>query len=983
MGPIWISLISLLLLSLIGWLGLATIKKSMKKQVGNQLQSTLNANVKSLKIWIEQERSNIDSWVSNDPVKQNILSLIDKTSKRKLSKENLLSSQELHNLRNILGPVCRRHGYVGFVAFDTAGRQIAALLDDPVGENSLVKESDFIQRSLTGETLVSLPFPGETALPSLQGEWKTGQPTMFVSAPVRNDQGGVVGALAFRVRPEIEFMQILEVSRTGHTDETYIFDGEGLMLSDSRFNDRLREMAIIPDRPDSRAILNVHIRNPAKSSSSAKNNTTSGDNPPPLTRMAASAVRGETGTDVHGYSNYCGVPVAGAWTWLPEYNMGIATEMDVKEAFAALIWFKNIFSILFALLVLSAAISLALHARKLRLDQQRQKAEKDLQESETRYREIYHQLSSVVLGTSSATGNEFFQSLVYHIASAFQVQSACIALLTGENNEKGRTLSIWVKDHFIDNFEYSLAGTPCEEVIKRGETYFHPEKIQPSFPEDHYLVAMGIECYLGTPIFNSSGARTGILAVMDNKPRQDLARAQSLLSVFAARAEAEIERQKAEKMLKAAHDTLELQVAQRTTELKTANSELEKEIAERKRIEKNLQIFNDLLNSIRHAQSQYIMETNQSALFSELLGNILSLTQSQFGFIGEILYTPDQKPFLKTHTLTNIGWNDETREIYDKHAITGLEFHRLDTLFGAVITSGKPVLSNHPLTDPRSGGLPPGHPPLHSFLGLPFFNEDTLMGMVGIANREGGYDESFIEYLQPFLTTCSNLIFACNSDKKRREAEDQTKKSLQEKEVLLKELNHRTKNNLQIVSSLLKLQLSDARNKRYDELLWDTHNRIQSMALIHDKIFNSKDLRHINAQDYIFSLTSDLIKSYGKDPKKIVLQVHINNVNLCVRTCSYCGLIINELVSNSLKHAFPRNLPGEIVLRMRRIEDNHLELIVKDNGVGIPEYLDLNNPQTLGLQLVTTLAKDQLEGTLEMSRNYGTEFKIAFPETLT
>ncbi|MEB3174310.1 MAG: ATP-binding protein, partial [Cyanobacteriota bacterium] len=130
-------------------------------------------------------------------------------------------------------------------------------------------------------------------------------------------------------------------------------------------------------------------------------------------------------------------------------------------------------------------------------------------------------------------------------------------------------------------------------------------------------------------------------------------------------------------------------------------------------------------------------------------------------------------PYLKTHSITNIAWDEITQKFYEENYEKGMEFTNMDTLFGAVILTGKPVIANNPQTDPRRGGIPEGHPPLNAFLGLPFFQGDTLLGMVGIANRPGGYDQAILDYLQPFLVTCSNLIEGYRIERRRRETQTQ------------------------------------------------------------------------------------------------------------------------------------------------------------------------------------------------------------------
>ena len=164
-----------------------------------------------------------------------------------------------------------------------------------------------------------------------------------------------------------------------------------------------------------------------------------------------------------------------------------------------------------------------------------------------------------------------------------------------------------------------------------------------------------------------------------------------------------------------------------------------------------------LLETMQQAQSQFILTNDPSETFDRLLENLLSITQSEYGFIGEVLLTPEGKPYLKTQAITNIAWNQETRDLYERLA-PNLEFFNLNTLFGKVITTGQPVVANDPMNDPRRGGLPKGHPPMHAFLGLPFYRGDRLVGMVGIANRPEGYDAQLINYLQPLLATCG-IIF--------------------------------------------------------------------------------------------------------------------------------------------------------------------------------------------------------------------------------
>jgi len=203
--------------------------------------------------------------------------------------------------------------------------------------------------------------------------------------------------------------------------------------------------------------------------------------------------------------------------------------------------------------------------------------------------------------------------------------------------------------------------------------------------------------------------------------------------------------------------------------------------------EERLLQSNTLLKTISRAQSQFISDINEQVLFEGLLKDLLLLTGSEYGYIGEMFYDTEGNPYLKSHAITNIAWNDETRALYEKYA-PHLEFRNLNSLFGEVMTTRKHVISNNPATDPRRCGLPEGHPPLNAFLGLPFYSGKNLIGMVGIANRQNGYDEGLVEYLQPFLSTCSNIITAYRVKKQAKLAEEERLSVQQRYEELVNNL---------------------------------------------------------------------------------------------------------------------------------------------------------------------------------------------------
>ena len=168
-------------------------------------------------------------------------------------------------------------------------------------------------------------------------------------------------------------------------------------------------------------------------------------------------------------------------------------------------------------------------------------------------------------------------------------------------------------------------------------------------------------------------------------------------------------------------------------------AELEELVGRHGHTEAELQKKNALLQAVIHAQSKFIVDDDPRELFDGLLHDLLDLTSSEYGFIGEVLYNEAKLPYLKTYAITNIAWNEETRNFYEENVPQGLEFHNLETLFGYALKTEETVISNDPAQDPRSGGLPKGHPPLNAFLGMPLLSGKNMVGMVGIANRPGGY----------------------------------------------------------------------------------------------------------------------------------------------------------------------------------------------------------------------------------------------------
>jgi PAS domain S-box-containing protein len=225
------------------------------------------------------------------------------------------------------------------------------------------------------------------------------------------------------------------------------------------------------------------------------------------------------------------------------------------------------------------------------------------------------------------------------------------------------------------------------------------------------------------------------------------------------------------------------------------------------------------------------------------------------------------------------------------------------------------------------------------------------------------------------------IIFTGRDITHHKETEMKIQKSLDEKEIMLREIHHRVKNNLQVISSLLNLQSRYIKDPDSVEVFKESQNRVKSMAMIHEKLYQSPDLAYIDFSEYINSLIKSLFSSYLVNPDSIRALIEINDIYLDVNTAIPLGLIVNEIISNSIKHAFPQQQSGEIKIKMF-IENGSNILEISDNGIGIPDDFNIENTSTLGMQLINSL-KSQINSQLEVFNQGGTYFKIVFDSSTT
>jgi two-component system, sensor histidine kinase and response regulator len=430
----------------IGWIGLSAIDRMSTTSLQSRLNSEVDTCVLALETWLDDQRRVAQSWAADSDLRADIVAFMNSPLNENWNKDSIVTSDELRKLRTRLGPVCDVHGYVGFVVIDRSGRQVAALLDEALGITLQEAPLETIQRSWQGDPVITLPFMSSIALPDENGILQTQQTTMLVAAPVLDSSGQAVAALAFRLRTSNQFARALETARPGESAETYAFNKDGLLLSDSRFNDQLRKLGLISNAPNSRAILELELRDPG-------GDMLRGFRPTapraqwPLTRMAANAVQGKSDVYTSGYRDYRGTMVVGAWRWIPKYEFGVAREIDYAEAYQPLVAIRNIFLSWLGLFAGALVISILLHRRRQQAEQSRIRTQAAYSNLTNRFQVVLDSATQVsIIATDSSGMITVFNSgaermLQYRADEMVGVQSPAVIHLESEVREHGEQLS--------------------------------------------------------------------------------------------------------------------------------------------------------------------------------------------------------------------------------------------------------------------------------------------------------------------------------------------------------------------------------------------------------------------------------------------------------------------------------------------------------------------------------------------------------------
>ncbi|MEO8270397.1 MAG: serine/threonine protein kinase, partial [Aureliella sp.] len=354
---IWIwPIVAVVLLSTIGYFVQSAINSTIKENVRDGLLSIVNIETEMLEKWFTVQGATVESLANDATVRETVYMLLGKSSAAVPSTQEKMTEAQ-HHLTDAIAPVLAAHQFAGFILIDESHTVVASSHAALVGQQEISDYETFTERALNGETFVSPPFPSVVMMKDSDGHSRMGVPTMYACAPVRNPSFQVIAVLALQIRPEREFTQILQLGQVGSSGESFAFNAEGMMISNSRSDEELILLGLLPDQPASRSMLQVMIRDPG-------GDMTKGFRPTvrrsqlPLTTMAADALAAKDITsakfNVEGYRDYRGVPVIGAWRWMPKYQIGVATELSRAKAFRPLVILQRTFLLIYSLLVLSA-----------------------------------------------------------------------------------------------------------------------------------------------------------------------------------------------------------------------------------------------------------------------------------------------------------------------------------------------------------------------------------------------------------------------------------------------------------------------------------------------------------------------------------------------------------------------------------------------------------------------------------------------------
>lgn len=357
---------------------------------------------------------------------------------------------------------------------------------------------------------------------------------------------------------------------------------------------------------------------------------------------------------------------------------------------------------------------------------------------------------------------------------------------------------------------------------------------------------------------------------------------------------------------------------------------------------------------------QHSSETIQGFL-DYALEQAISLSGSKIGYIYH--YSEERKEFI-----LNTWSKDVLPACSVVNPSTCYSLEKTGIWGEAVRQRRAIIINNFESPNPLKKGMPEGHVPLKKFLTIPVFKEQTIVGVVGLANKETDYTESDMLQISLLMEAVWKVV-----DQKK--AEEKVKSLLAEKELILKEVHHRIKNNMLTLTSLFALQASNLENPTVIAALEDPSRRVESMMMLYSKMYQTTNFTAISVAEYLPELINEIVSNFCISAT-IKVDLNIEDFILDVNKMQPLGIIINELITNSMKYAFDEKTTGELYVSVTT-KDNRVFLVVEDNGCGIPESINFENSTGFGLILVKGLTK-QLNGTIQLERGNGCRFVMEF-----
>ncbi len=397
----------------------------------------------------------------------------------------------------------------------------------------------------------------------------------------------------------------------------------------------------------------------------------------------------------------------------------------------------------------------------------------------------------------------------------------------------------------------------------------------------------------------------------------------------------------------------------------------ERDITERKKAEENIKHLIRILFAIRNVNQLIIKERDRDGL----LKRICDILTEEKGYFNAWIALLDTSGKLVTAVEAGFGKDFlPVMELMKKGTITDCGQNALKQSDIIITKNPHAACENCPLSNKYTGrGVMTRRLECHG----------KIYGIMSVSiSTVFLKDNQEINLFKEVTSDIAYALHGIETEEKRKRGQEQIKKDLKEKEILLRELYHRTKNNMQVICSILKLQASRMEDQRVNKLFKKIETTIYSMALVHQKLLKSKDLSHLNLKDYFDSLLVLFEQSYIEPNKDISFHTDMEDINVLIDTAVLLGLIFNELISNAIKHAFPDKKSGMIKVNLHMSPQNYIVLEVSDNGVGLPKSFDIRKDINLGLETAIDLIEYQLDGKIDFKSRNGLHCKIVIKEEL-